>query len=593
MQLGRLGQHRVDAAESYPLGVDFALMRVFMFRLRTVRAKLIVLVALSSLATLAALPVLSWVMHRQLIAQISERVPQAIRNFRLELRQQQRAVSTSSRQASRTRELVEGLRLWNEAAVGTALEAVIDAHPNVAIAAFDELGDLVAARGFDAPPPSTDEVPGLAEGLSGLDEMEDLRDVLVHGCDGQLGSPPAYMVAQRARSDAGSLLACIPIDPTYFSEVATKLGVEIALVGPSGKRITGTARFPTELLQGAVIGDETHPTIVEDASSLWALSRFAPRSLRGKVGDFSIVMALDVSDVRKIVRQNLTFAAGVLTFTAIVALILGARLATTMSRALSRVNVALKQLEHQQYVHVEALKTGDELEDLATGFNSMVDGLKERDKLRSTFGKYMTEAVLEHLLAGKVQLGGETLTVSILFCDIRSFTTISEKMNAQELVGLLNEYFTEMVAIILDEGGVVDKYIGDAIMAVFGAPVPKPNDAVRAVRAALRMRAALVRFNGRLAARGIPDLRTGVGIHTGEVVAGNIGSEARMEYTVIGDAVNLASRLETATKELGVSLLLSEETHQLVKGVFNTRPVSEITVKGRVQPVMTYAVADL
>ncbi|WP_437951447.1 adenylate/guanylate cyclase domain-containing protein [Sorangium sp. So ce296] len=568
-------------------------MNPFMFRLGTVRAKLTVLVALSSLATLAALPVLSWVMHRQLLAQISERVPQAIRNFRLELRQQQRSISTSSRQASRTRELVDGLRLRNEAAVDTALEAVIAAHPNVAIAAFDELGDLVAARGLDAPPASTDEVPGLAEGLSNLDEMEDLRDVLVHGCERQQGAPPAYMIAQRARSDAGSLLACIPIDHTYFDEAATKLGVEIALVDPSGKRITGTARFPTELLQGASIGDETHPTIVEDASSLWALSRFAPRSLRGKAGDFSIVMALDVSDVRKIVRQNLMLAAGVLTLAALVSLILGARLATTMSRALSRVNVALKQLEQQQYVHVEGVKTGDELEDLAAGFNSMVDGLKERDKLRSTFGKYMTESVLEHLLAGKVQLGGETLTVSILFCDIRSFTTISEKMNAHELVGLLNEYFTEMVAIILDEGGVVDKYIGDAIMAVFGAPVPRPDDAVRAVRAAIRMRAALARFNERLAERGIPALKTGVGIHTGEVVAGNIGSEARMEYTVIGDAVNLASRLESATKELGVSVLLSEDTHRLVSDRFNTRPVSEITVKGRVQPVMTYAVANV
>src|SRR5262245_43587940 len=127
-------------------------MRVFMFRLSTVRAKLTVLVALSSLATLAALPALSWVMHRQLLAQISERVPQAIRNFRLELRQQQRAISTTSRQVSRTRELVEGLRLWNEATAGTALEVVIDAHPNVAVVAFDEVGDLVAARGIDAPP---------------------------------------------------------------------------------------------------------------------------------------------------------------------------------------------------------------------------------------------------------------------------------------------------------------------------------------------------------------------------------------------------------------------------------------------------------
>ena len=134
------------------------------------------------------------------------------------------------------------------------------------------------------------------------------------------------------------------------------------------------------------------------------------------------------------------------------------------------------------------MHTGDELEALASGFNTMVDGLKERDKLRTTFGKYMTASVIEHLLAGKVALGGESLKVTILFTDIRSFTTISEKMDPQQLVGLLNEYFTEMVGIVMEEDGVVDKYIGDAIMAVFGAPVPKPDDAVNAVRAAVRMR---------------------------------------------------------------------------------------------------------
>ena len=207
------------------------------------------------------------------------------------------------------------------------------------------------------------------------------------------------------------------------------------------------------------------------------------------------------------------------------------------------------------------VKTGDELEDLAIGFNRMVDGLKERDNLRTTFGKYMTSSVMDHLLAGKVALGGESLRVTILFSDIRSFTTISESMDPQHLVALLNEYFTEMVSIVMDEGGVVDKYIGDAIMAVFGAPVPKPEDAVNAVRAAVRMRRALRTLNERLdIARDIAPLRTGIGIHTGEVVAGNIGSERRMEYTVIGDAVNLASRLESSTKELGVDRRSSART---------------------------------
>jgi adenylate cyclase len=150
-----------------------------------------------------------------------------------------------------------------------------------------------------------------------------------------------------------------------------------------------------------------------------------------------------------------------------------------------------------------------------------------------------------------------------------------------------------MVGVVMSEDGVVDKYIGDAIMAVFGAPVPKAGDAVNAVRAAVRMRRGLVELNERLRARGLPPLRTGIGIHTGEVVAGNIGSERRMEYTVIGDAVNLASRLESSTKELHVDVLVSQDTYDLVKDVVVARPVKEITVKGRAQPVMTYAILGL
>jgi adenylate cyclase len=306
-----------------------------------------------------------------------------------------------------------------------------------------------------------------------------------------------------------------------------------------------------------------------------------------------MLAALDVTDIHKIVERNLAYALGILAIAAAISVGFGSQLAGVMSRALRSVNDALRRVEQLDYVHVEPIKTGDELEQLAKGFNHMVDGLKERDKLRTTFGKYMTAAVMEHLLAGKVSLGGESLKVTILFTDIRSFTTISEKMDPQQLVALLNEYFTEMVGIVMQEDGVVDKYIGDAIMAVFGAPVPKPEDAANAVRAAVRMRRALQDLNKRLEARGMPVLRTGIGLHTGEVVAGNIGSEKRMEYTVIGDAVNLASRLESNTKELGVNVLVSEDTYELTKHIADFRPVKEITVKGRKAPVMTYEVTGL
>jgi adenylate cyclase len=140
---------------------------------------------------------------------------------------------------------------------------------------------------------------------------------------------------------------------------------------------------------------------------------------------------------------------------------------------------------------------------------------------------------------------------------------------------------------------VVDKYIGDAIMAVFGAPVPHPQDALRAARAALRMRTQLATLNERLEARGVAPLRTGIGIHSGNVVAGNIGSEQRMEYTVIGDSVNLASRLEGSTKELGVGIVISDDTLKLIDGHVQARRLAEIHVKGRAQGVVVHELMGL
>jgi adenylate cyclase len=144
----------------------------------------------------------------------------------------------------------------------------------------------------------------------------------------------------------------------------------------------------------------------------------------------------------------------------------------------------------------------------------------------------------------------------------------------------------------MEEGGVVDKYIGDNIMAVFGAPVTRHDDAVRAVRAAVRMRTALAELNARFTARGLPALRFGIGLHTGEVVAGNIGSAKRMEYTVIGDSVNVASRLESKTKELATDILISEATHAAANGIA-TEGAGEVHVKGREQPVAIYKVVGI
>ncbi len=394
-------------------------------------------------------------------------------------------------------------------------------------------------------------------------------------------------------ADAGSLVVCMPLDESYLKNTRSKLGLELALAilapNTNDQAVGQTQNFP----RSAIRVSSRDSTIVDTRDRSWAVARFELPQLTGRVGRMQMLAALDITDIHVIVRRNLMYAFGVLAVAAALSVMFGFRLAGVTSRALRSVNDALLRVEKLDYVHVEPLHTGDELEALARGFNRMVDGLKERDKLRTTFGKYMTASVMEHLLAGKVALGGESLKVTILFTDIRGFTTISERMDPQQLVGLLNEYFTEMVSIVMQEDGVVDKYIGDAIMAVFGAPVSKPEDAIHAVRAAVRMRRALENLNVRLVERGIPALRTGIGIHTGEVVAGNIGSDKRMEYTVIGDPVNVASRLETSTKELGVDVLISEDTFQMAKDVIEVRAVREITVKGRARSIMAYEVLGL
>ena len=559
-------------------------------RLPTVRAKLTALVAMSAVVMLAALPVLSWLLHRQLVDEVDNRVSEAERAFQTELDDDLADLTLASRVLSGDGATEHSIQGHDAARARQLAQVFVDVYPNVDVLLVDGAGIVLAQVGCDHPP---DSVGGISE-LADLPRGRTFRGVIEHGCESVTSNaPPAYVISQPI-AGIGGVVVCEPVDAEYLKNSSAKLGLELALAvvdpGDAHRLVGQTQDFP-----GVAVGaaKQADTTIVDIGDHSWAVQRFEPRQLQGKMGRIDMLAALDVTDIHRIVRRNLFYALAVLGIAALVSMWFGWRLASVMSRALRRVNTALKRVVQLDYVHVLGVETGDELEDLANGFNTMVDGLKERDTLRTTFGKYMTAAIIEHLLAGKVALGGESLEVTILFTDIRSFTTISEKMDPQQLVGLLNEYFTEMVGIVMSEGGVVDKYIGDALMAVFGAPVPKPGDAVNAVRAAVKMRRALEALNGRLAGRGLARLRTGIGIHTGQVIAGNIGSEQRMEYTVIGDAVNLASRLETCTKDLGVNVLISEDTYERTKHVIEARAIREITVKGRRAPVMTYEVLGI
>jgi len=196
------------------------------------------------------------------------------------------------------------------------------------------------------------------------------------------------------------------------------------------------------------------------------------------------------------------------------------------------------------------------------------------------------------LESGDAMLGGTSQDVSVLFSDIRGFTAISAKLGPRETVAMLNEYFTEMVDVVFAHDGILDKYIGDAVMAVFGSPFKTDHDADNAVTVANRMMTKLGELNRRRTERGAEPIRIGVGISSGEVVAGNIGSPRRMEYTVIGDRVNLAPRLESANKYYGTQILLSEFTVAEMKQPAILRRIDSLRVRGRKDPVIIFEALD-
>ncbi len=225
----------------------------------------------------------------------------------------------------------------------------------------------------------------------------------------------------------------------------------------------------------------------------------------------------------------------------------------------------------------------------------MIEDISSEKRMKSTMSRYMDPGIADQLMgAGGDEdfLGGKSSEITVLFSDIRSFTTITEALGAQGTVKMLNEYFTIMVDIITREGGMLDKFIGDAIMAGFGIPVPHDDDEDRSVRAAIAMITELWDWNKVREARGEAAVDHGVGLNTGMVVSGNIGSPKRMDYTMIGDGVNLAARLESACKQYSARILISEFTKAKLKGTYKMRDIDLVVVKGKTEPVGVYEVLD-
>ncbi|MBN1647097.1 MAG: HAMP domain-containing protein [Spirochaetales bacterium] len=302
-------------------------------------------------------------------------------------------------------------------------------------------------------------------------------------------------------------------------------------------------------------------------------------------------------DIDKITLQTIIVLAAAL----LVSILLLGVFMVLLTRPLSRVVTVMRQIistnDMDQRVEVEFK---DEIGQLAHTFNIMVSELqkaysqikefafqsvlakKNEQKIRNIFQKYVPKDVIDGIFSNPDSaLIGDNRVVAILFSDIRSFTTISEGYMPDELVSTLNRYFEAMVDIIMNHGGVIDKYIGDAIMAIFGAPVKHPDDAFQAALAALEMQRAIGKFNDGQLKAGKPQFVTGIGINYGVVTVGNIGSEKKMDYTVIGDMVNLASRLEGLTKKYKQNIIVSESMYRKLKDKLPCRWVDKVVVKGK------------
>jgi adenylate cyclase len=252
-----------------------------------------------------------------------------------------------------------------------------------------------------------------------------------------------------------------------------------------------------------------------------------------------------------------------------------------------------KSEDEVRNINLHVLQLSDS-KDKSLGVVVVADDITQEQRLMSTLSRYVTRQLAEQLMKNRdrLKLGGNRSLVAVLFSDIRNFTTLSETYTAEEVVAMLNDYFTRMIEPIFKYEGTLDKFIGDAIMAVFGAPLNHPDDAERAVRAALDMRCALRAYNQDRQAKGMPPIETGIGITMGEAVSGNIGSEQRMDYTVIGDTVNIASRLEALTKGYEHKILINEPLYLEVRDKIPCVDLGFAQVKGKEGSVHIFGVVE-
>jgi len=271
----------------------------------------------------------------------------------------------------------------------------------------------------------------------------------------------------------------------------------------------------------------------------------------------------------------------------------GVGLAALLSGRINRLVQGTRAIAEGNFDVALAVTSRDEIGALTESFNQMARSLREKEMIKRAFTRYVAREVVEEILKDpeNLVLTGERREVTVLFCDVRGFTPMSERLSPEEVVLLLNDFYTLMIETTFKHDGTLDKFLGDAVMAIFGAPIAHPDHSLRAVRTALAMQEGIIELNARRQTEGKEPITVGIGVSAGAAVAGTVGTADRMEYTVIGDTVNLAARLESSAKP--GQILISQPTYAAVCDLVDVRPLGPIRVKGKEEEVDVYEVLGL
>jgi len=301
------------------------------------------------------------------------------------------------------------------------------------------------------------------------------------------------------------------------------------------------------------------------------------------------------ADVRAKLQELLVTNLAAVALASGIAALISWQASKRVCRPLQELRRAAEEFRTGKFDRKVQVETKDEFGELARSMNDMAAGIKERETIKAAFARYVSQEVLEKILSSgsTSALKGERRRITVLFSDIRGFTAMAETMAPEEVVSFLDDYFERMIEIIFRNHGTLDKFLGDGLMAIFGAPADDQFQEEHAARAAIEMQTELQNLSGRLEQEGQPPIRIGIGINSGSAVVGNVGSAMRMEYTAIGDTVNVAARLETLTRELSADILASESTYDSVRHLVGAREMGPVSIKGRLHPVMCYAIDSL